>query len=273
MFGKRGALRNPLANGEPSPGANPVFDIMAKPPGPAAVSGPAAARSNAAIEAANTPAIARSRRSESYYDIKSSIFNALIDAIDLTQLGQLDRDGARRDPRHRQRDHHAQGCRDVDRRAGGAARGHLQRRSRLRPARAAAGARRHRRHHDQRCQDLLHRGKWPDGGGQHPLRDARSCSVGQRIVSQINAASTRRASICDARLPDGHASTSSCRRCRSTARPSPSASSAATARKMADLWASARSPPKVQPSRHHRPGPLQRVDLRHHRARRRCSTA
>ena len=35
------------------------------------------------------------RRSESYYDIKSTIFNALIDAIDLTQLGQLDRDAAR----------------------------------------------------------------------------------------------------------------------------------------------------------------------------------
>jgi pilus assembly protein CpaF len=36
-----------------------------------------------------------SRRSESYYDIKSTIFNALIDAIDLTQLAQLDRDAAR----------------------------------------------------------------------------------------------------------------------------------------------------------------------------------
>ncbi len=34
-------------------------------------------------------------KSESYYDIKSTIFNALIDAIDLTQLGQLDRDAAR----------------------------------------------------------------------------------------------------------------------------------------------------------------------------------
>ena len=33
--------------------------------------------------------------SDNYYDIKSTIFNALIDAIDLTQLGQLDRDGAR----------------------------------------------------------------------------------------------------------------------------------------------------------------------------------
>src|SRR6185436_17544217 len=31
------------------------------------------------------------RKSENYYDIKSTIFNALIDAIDLTQLGQLDR--------------------------------------------------------------------------------------------------------------------------------------------------------------------------------------
>ncbi len=40
---------------------------------------------------ANTPL----RRSENYYDIKSTIFNALIDAIDLTQLSQLDREGAR----------------------------------------------------------------------------------------------------------------------------------------------------------------------------------
>ncbi len=35
------------------------------------------------------------KRSDNYYDIKSTIFNALIDAIDLTQLGQLDRDAAR----------------------------------------------------------------------------------------------------------------------------------------------------------------------------------
>jgi pilus assembly protein CpaF len=35
------------------------------------------------------------RKSENYYDIKSTIFNALIDAIDLTQLGQIDRDAAR----------------------------------------------------------------------------------------------------------------------------------------------------------------------------------
>ncbi|CAN0489160.1 unnamed protein product, partial [Discosporangium mesarthrocarpum] len=34
-------------------------------------------------------------RSDDYYDIKTTIFNALIDAIDLTQLSQLDRDAAR----------------------------------------------------------------------------------------------------------------------------------------------------------------------------------
>lgn len=36
-----------------------------------------------------------SRRSDNYYDVKSTIFNALIDAIDLTQLSQIDRDAAR----------------------------------------------------------------------------------------------------------------------------------------------------------------------------------
>jgi len=35
------------------------------------------------------------QKPESYYDIKGTIFNALIDAIDLTQLGQLDRGAAR----------------------------------------------------------------------------------------------------------------------------------------------------------------------------------
>ncbi len=40
-----------------------------------------------------------SRRSENYYDIKSTIFNALIDAIDLTQLSQIDREAAREEIR------------------------------------------------------------------------------------------------------------------------------------------------------------------------------
>jgi pilus assembly protein CpaF len=44
---------------------------------------------------AGSPDHGTKRKSENYYDIKSTIFNALIDAIDLTQLAQLDRDAAR----------------------------------------------------------------------------------------------------------------------------------------------------------------------------------
>ncbi len=53
---------------------------------------PGAASQPSASQAA--PVEAR-HKSDSYYDIKSTIFNALIDAIDLTQLGQLDREAAR----------------------------------------------------------------------------------------------------------------------------------------------------------------------------------
>jgi pilus assembly protein CpaF len=53
---------------------------------------PTAAQAAAAAAAA---AKAHHRRSDQYYDIKGTIFNALIDAIDLTQLSQLDRESAR----------------------------------------------------------------------------------------------------------------------------------------------------------------------------------
>jgi pilus assembly protein CpaF len=53
-------------------------------------------QARAATPVPKTPTAAdNARRSESYYDIKSTIFNALIDAIDLTQLAQLDREAAR----------------------------------------------------------------------------------------------------------------------------------------------------------------------------------
>jgi pilus assembly protein CpaF len=55
---------------------------------------PAAARPAAPVVAPKAAAEIK-QKSDSYYDIKSTIFNALIDAIDLTQLGQLDRDAAR----------------------------------------------------------------------------------------------------------------------------------------------------------------------------------
>jgi len=56
-------------------------------------SGAPAAPARPAAPAA--PKAQHHRRSENYYDIKGTIFNALIDAIDLTQLSQLDRESAR----------------------------------------------------------------------------------------------------------------------------------------------------------------------------------
>ena len=43
------------------------------------------------------PATGRRRRSEDYYDVKTTVFNALIDTIDLTQLAKLDADAAARE--------------------------------------------------------------------------------------------------------------------------------------------------------------------------------
>jgi hypothetical protein len=75
--------------------------------------------------------------------------------------------GTRGDPRHHQRDHRHQGNCDVDFRAGRAARRYLQRRARLRPARAAAHAGRHFRHHGERLRHHLHRSRRPDREDRH----------------------------------------------------------------------------------------------------------
>ena len=79
------------------------------------------------------------------------------------------RQRARGNPRHRQRDHRDQEHRDVDLRAGRAARRYLQRRARFRPARAAALARRHCRHHGERFRHGLHRSQRQDSEDRHPL--------------------------------------------------------------------------------------------------------
>ncbi|MEP7030016.1 MAG: ATPase, T2SS/T4P/T4SS family, partial [Pseudolabrys sp.] len=56
---------------------------------------PTAARTAAAV---NMPAV-DSRRSEAYYEVKGTIFGALIEAIDLAQLARLDADSAREEIR------------------------------------------------------------------------------------------------------------------------------------------------------------------------------
>ena len=107
MFGKRSddavtqpvVLPPPAAGAAPAAAAAPMGAVpdLPMPPGTAYGTRAGGARSPAPAAAPAAPprAAAPSRKSENYYDIKSTIFNALIDAIDLTQLGQLDRDAAR----------------------------------------------------------------------------------------------------------------------------------------------------------------------------------
>ena len=109
MFGKRGATEE-LARPVQRPQAN------AAPAAPAAVSKPAPAAKLAAAVSSASPAAAAQRsqsapqpsapaaiavdnRSDEYYNVKTTIFSALIDTIDLAQLAQLDVDSAREEIR------------------------------------------------------------------------------------------------------------------------------------------------------------------------------
>jgi len=108
MFGKRSedTLQKPvgqagLPQGQAPAAATPAVTIPDLPMpagggfGSQAVARTGGAPQTAATQAQRPDTSLTSRRSDNYYDIKSTIFNALIDAIDLTQLGQLDRDAAR----------------------------------------------------------------------------------------------------------------------------------------------------------------------------------
>ena len=90
MFGKRTENATPQGLPQALPGAAPA------PAAAQATFVPDVTVQQRATPAAQPkPAAEPGRRSESYYDIKGTIFNALIDAIDLTQLAQLDREAAR----------------------------------------------------------------------------------------------------------------------------------------------------------------------------------
>jgi pilus assembly protein CpaF len=100
MFGKRslGEAPNaaPVQGATPAPSAARVQAAVAqpRPAAPAPRPAPPAntnARMQPSAEATETPEF----RSEGYYRVKSTIFNALIETIDLTQLAQLDPESAR----------------------------------------------------------------------------------------------------------------------------------------------------------------------------------
>jgi pilus assembly protein CpaF len=102
MFGKRSLSDGPSGATAPAPappaarvqaavGVKPVAaKPAAAPPAPSAPQS-AASRLQPSAEAVETAEY----RSEAYYRVKSTIFNALIETIDLTQLAQLDAESAR----------------------------------------------------------------------------------------------------------------------------------------------------------------------------------
>ena len=121
MFGKRGTSEAgskpvmpaeppaaPVAKSAPAPVESPApapAPVGAKPqpapqPAPRAEA-PPVAKKPTADAARPRPSVGESgiRRSENFYDIKSTVFSALIDTIDLSQLARLDTESAREEIR------------------------------------------------------------------------------------------------------------------------------------------------------------------------------
>ncbi len=214
------------------------------------VAAPTAGRQSSGMppERPLAPTATDSRHTDAYYETKGTIFGALIEAIDLAQLAKLDAEfGARGNPRHRQRDHRDQEHRDVDLRAGRAARRHLQRRARLWPARAAARARRHRRHHGERLRHRLHRGRRQDPAHRHPLSRQPAADEHLPAHRQPDRPPRRRILADLRRAPAGRLARQRHRRrrWRSTAPRSPSGSSRRTSSRSSSWSSSARSRPRA----------------------------
>jgi len=112
MFGKRGAAEEVARSlperapaSEPhgaagnSPQQKPAAGAQGAPTQPKAPAPTAAATPRGPIASSVAAAIAVDARSDHYYHVKTMIFSALIDTIDLAQLGQLDIDSAREEIR------------------------------------------------------------------------------------------------------------------------------------------------------------------------------
>jgi pilus assembly protein CpaF len=85
----------PKPAGKPEPGLTP---FPSEGLGAPLISAPAsAARASAPVKM--PPTAVDTRRSETYYEVKGTIFGALIEAIDLAQLARLDADSAREEIR------------------------------------------------------------------------------------------------------------------------------------------------------------------------------
>jgi pilus assembly protein CpaF len=92
MFGKRATFGGPAGGGAPPP----VIASIASPPVTKAAEH---APSAAAGGAKPAPAATVNRKSDEYYQTKATVFGALIEAIDLSQLSKLDAESAREEIR------------------------------------------------------------------------------------------------------------------------------------------------------------------------------
>src|SRR5262245_27942502 len=89
MFGKRTSeIVVPQRPLQQAPAAAPAAKPLEQKPAP-----------KSAAPAPATPQDSPRRHSEEYYDVKTTVFNALIDTIDLTQLAKLDSAAAREEIR------------------------------------------------------------------------------------------------------------------------------------------------------------------------------
>jgi pilus assembly protein CpaF len=97
MFGKRTASNEMVA---PQPGVPAAASLPPKVEQPARSAAPQGQvqRSDSGLKPSVTRVVA-DNKSEDYYQIKTTIFSALIDTIDLAQLAQLDPDSAREEIR------------------------------------------------------------------------------------------------------------------------------------------------------------------------------
>jgi pilus assembly protein CpaF len=98
MFGKRSTFAAPP---EPRPVApqTPAPQSRVETPPPSAPEPKPDVTQRGASQAPSKAKPIERARSEEYYDVKTTVFNALIDTIDLTQLSKLDPEAAREEIR------------------------------------------------------------------------------------------------------------------------------------------------------------------------------
>jgi pilus assembly protein CpaF len=99
MFGKRSATNEALQQAPPPAPAGLPPKAETPPPPPRAAAPAGQVQRSESVKPSQTRVVVTDNKSEDYYQIKTTIFSALIDTIDLAQLAQLDPDSAREEIR------------------------------------------------------------------------------------------------------------------------------------------------------------------------------